>query len=223
MPVTIIFHAPDGLKSIVVERNRLWENARISFNGEVIKTCNYAYETREGIEFDVEGLGIVTLKVHSATLKPTLKVNGVEYSVENQSRNKGKLLVPAIIFGVLAIINTIFFFIALSRYLQFPDWPFAIFTLFVSAFFMLSYIATTILIGLRIYFFYFAGTAIFIFSTIYIALMLYLNGINWIFLTLFIGRVLVLALLSRYFKRALGLLRNRRNYSNENQIIDERL
>jgi hypothetical protein len=223
MSVTNKFTSPDRSTTIIIKRNRLWENVRIFFNGELVKTCQYASETREGVDFDVEDLGNVSLKVHSVTLKPTLLVNGVEFSLEDQPLNQRKLLIPTIIFGILGAINIVFFFIALRNYLERPDWFFGVFAITVATIYMLVYLATTILLAIRVYFFYFVGTALFIFSTIYIALIIYFNAIDWFFLTLFFVRIVVLAVLLGYFKLALRLFRSKGLKSDEQQILDERL
>lgn len=211
-------------REITIERNRLWENVRIYYKGELIKTCKYASETREGVLFNVENLGTVSLKVHSVTLAPTLTVNGIPYlSNKNKNQSRGKLLVPTIVFGILGALNLVFFLLALERYNEFPDWPFASFVLLVSIFYMLSYTATTIFLARRIYFFYFYGAGIFTLSTLYILLMLALNGVNPWFLSILIIRILTLALLLRYLQRTIRLLRAHKSTEEASIVLDDEL
>ena len=225
MSITTKFVAQNGTgKSILIRRNRLWENVEIYYEDRLIQTYRFASETREGALFTIEDLGEISLKVHSVTLAPTLLVNGTPYIPENEKdRPRTSLLIPTLVFGVLALFNLVFFAMSLEDYRTYRDWFVSTIVLLVSGFYLLSYIITTIFLARRIYFFYFYGTGIFIISTFCFVAILALNGISTAFLTLLIVRILALVLLLRYFKRAIRLLREHRSGSEVSIILDDEL
>ena len=213
----------DANKFVYVTSKIGWAKTKVYADGRLIREFKNSSEFKNGIKLQVEDFGTIAISL-AANGKLKLSVDEISFEpVISKKEAINNFRGAAAIFVVLASFNFLFLFGIVFITVDAPDSiRNAAMTLIALAIACITiYTLSAIYLRKRVYAFYFIGTSVFLLTTLYFTNS-YVDHDGEFFLWYTLPRLVILALLLRYFNRVLRLARNYQE-KNHDDVLDDNL